>query len=431
MTLFNAEARNGRERGSVPTPPEGEGLLLDLPVPFRRINGDLWVEAQVLNGLRLWSENFARLTVTAPVLPDAQSDEPGFDWANPEQLLAKGGVQLVALPWGYKHFDHYKLAGQVRQTLGSLVDSHRYLCLSNVGGFGAWSNLAVDWAIARRRPYSLWFDNVAHEMPRDPPRSVLHAAKQWLDLQYSKRKTFHAIRHASLGLFHGLTVYEAYAGMCPQSALVHDIHCGPGDAITDDQLRQKVAAQVSAPRVRIGYAGRVHPIKGPFDWIDVLQGLAERVGSDAFEATWYGHGPAFEEARERTQAAGLDGCVRFAGHVRDRETLLGSLRELDIFLFCHLTPESPRCLIESLISGTPLLGYESAYARDLVGDRGGGAFVPIGDRRGLTDRLERLVRDRSALGRLATEAATARAIFSDEAVFRHRSDLIKQHLKSG
>lgn len=404
-------------------------MLLDLPVPFRLSGGVLWVESQAMNGLRLWAENFSRLTVCAPVLPDDYSDDSTHDWVDPSALVAQWKIRLVPLPWGYRRFDYFKFAKEVRSILGPLIDCHTYLCFSNVGGLGAWSNLGVDMAIQRQRPYSVWFDNVAHEMPRDAANSLTKRVKAWLDLHYGKSRTLHAVRHAGLGLFHGKTVYDAYAPRCLNGVLVHDVHCGPEDAVSDDELNAKLARQSTDKVLHLGYAGRVHAIKGPFDWIESLTELSRRVSSDLFDATWFGGGPALEEARQRVEAAGLSHRVRFAGHVRDREALLRELRRLDVFVFCHLTPESPRCLIESLISGTPLMGYDSAYARDLLGDHGGGEFVPIGDKTGLAIKLQGLVKDRSALRQLTHSAARARETFNDEAVFKHRSDLIKQYLR--
>ncbi len=407
---------------------DDQSLLLDLPVPFRSVSGKLWVEAQVLNGIRLWSENFSRLTVCAPVLPVGHPDESQTDWADPSELLKQRAIKLVPLPWGYRRFESLGLAGEVRATLAPLIDGHRYLCFCNVGGFGAWGNLGVEIALRKKRPYSVWFDNVADKMPRTPARSLTQKLKSKLDMYLGKIKTYHAIRHAGLGLFHGRTVFDAYSPLCPRGELVHNIHCSPLDALSDAQLLEKLARQESKAVLRIGYAGRAHPIKGPFDWIDTLAELARRVGPERFKATWYGSGPVLEEARRRVEEAGLGQRVRFAGHVRNREALLLSLRQLDVFLFCHLTPESPRCLIESLISCTPLVGYESAYARDLVVESGGGDFGPMGDTTALAAKLEHLVNDRDALKNLIQAAAKARPLYNDEAVFKHRSDLIKASL---
>ena len=42
--------------------------------------------------------------------------------------------------------------------------------------------------------------------------------------------------------------------------------------------------------------------------------------------------------------------VALPGFIRDRSAILKVLREAQVFVFCHKTPESPRNLIEALVS---------------------------------------------------------------------------------
>ena len=97
-------------------------------------------------------------------------------------------------------------------------------------------------------------------------------------------------------------------------------------------------------------------------------------------------------------------------------------------LFTHITPESPRCLIESLTCGTPIVGYESQYASDLVKDFGGGKFVPVKESKQLGELLLSIDRDRTQLSQLIQQAGKNGTRFHDQAVFQERSNLIKKHL---
>jgi glycosyltransferase involved in cell wall biosynthesis len=405
-----------------------KSLLLELGVPFRRGAGGLLVEAQALNGLRLWSQHFDRVTVCAAEMPADMPDGSTTVWADPAELLAQGRVILEALPWGYRPADHFRFRDEVKRRFAALVPAHRYLCFSNLGAFGAWGNLAAAEARRRAQPYSLWFDWVLHEMPAASGRGVMQAVKGRVLSAITKHETYKAVRACSLGLFHGQTVYDAYSPLCKQPALVHDIHVHPEDAIGDAALAAKVEATLSEATLRVGYVGRVHPMKAPFQWIDAVAQAVGAVGPGRIAATWLGDGPLLDEARERVRGLGLESSIRFAGFVSDRAVLLSFLREQNVLAFCHITPESPRCLIEALISGTPLVGYESAYARELVADRGGAALSPVGDAQALARSLIALATDRQALRQLTVQAATARSIYNDEAVFEHRSELIKRFL---
>jgi glycosyltransferase involved in cell wall biosynthesis len=101
-----------------------------------------------------------------------------------------------------------------------------------------------------------------------------------------------------------------------------------------------------------------------------------------------------------------------------------------VFVFCHKTPESPRCLIEALMSGAAIVGYDSPYPRDLVGDAADRLLVPRDGIPALARRLAELDADRAGLAALIQAAAAVGAGYSDREVFRHRSELIRRHLST-
>jgi len=133
--------------------------------------------------------------------------------------------------------------------------------------------------------------------------------------------------------------------------------------------------------------------------------------------------PAMKEA---AQERGLADRVSFRGFIGDRKAVLEEMRRSHIFLFCHKVPESPRCLVEALVSGCPIVGFECDYASELVREQGGGEFVPVGDSKALASSIARLVRDRKRLADLITSAAQTGRKFDEESVYRHRADTIKR-----
>ena len=134
------------------------------------------------------------------------------------------------------------------------------------------------------------------------------------------------------------------------------------------------------------------------------------------------------EMLSKIAAAGLQSRVEVPGFVADRAAILQELRAAHVFLFCHLTPESPRCLIEALASGCPLLGYDTAYPRDLIAGHGGGILVPQGNTAALASEIAVLSSERGRLSNLIRAAAMDGKPFNDESVFQHRSEVIRQHL---
>jgi colanic acid/amylovoran biosynthesis glycosyltransferase len=196
------------------------------------------------------------------------------------------------------------------------------------------------------------------------------------------------------------------------------------DIISQSRLEQRLARN-SGP-LRIIYVGRVHEMKGPWHWLDAMQKLVENWdGAREIHAKWIGDGPLLDDLRREVAKRNLGDRIQFSGPENDRGKLLELLREADLFAFCHLTPESPRCLIEAMMSGLPILGFASAYASDLLGDQAGGEFVPIGDSDGLASLLRECLRSPSRLRGLTLGAHAAGHHYSDVEVFKHRSDLIK------
>jgi len=233
------------------------------------------------------------------------------------------------------------------------------------------------------------------------------------------------IENSSLGLFHGASCYEEYSPWCRTSFVVHDVHAKASDAIDAQKLASKCEQMSAGGPLQIIYAGRADAVKGPFDWLEVIE-LLKKQGMH-FKASWIGDGPLMGEMRSYVNAHKLDDVVSLPGFLADRATLFSQLRDAHVFLHCHKELESPRNLVEALISGCPIIGYHSNFAAELTHD-GGGAFVPNGDRNGLAARLGRLSANRDELIAITRAAAESGKRFNDVAVFQHRSELIKTYL---
>lgn len=63
-------------------------------------------------------------------------------------------------------------------------------------------------------------------------------------------------------------------------------------------------------------------------------------------ASWLGDGAMLDALRASAVDRGLSAMVSYCGNVARNEAYL-TLRDTEIFLFCHLTNESPRCLVEA------------------------------------------------------------------------------------
>ncbi len=404
-------------------PDEGR-LLIYAPVPVFGTPDGWIVERQAANGLRLWAANFDHVTVMMP----HQDGPPPTGWVPFDQVGENAArITIVALPTAWSLAKFAKTYRKTKAVIRDEIDRADYLSFAIGGLVGDWGAVASQQAHKMGRQFAAWTDRVESQVTRieaktGPLKSrikkrVIHRPMAQLER--------YVIRRAALGLFHGQQTYDTYAPYCSNPQIVHDIHIGRDAHITEDAFKAKQASAAKDP-LRIVYAGRATAMKGPLLWATALQKL-HQAGID-FEAHWLGDGPLLEDMRAQLQADGLQHQTTLHGFVDDAGAVAAQMQAAHVFLFCHTTPESPRCLIESLIAGTPIVGFDGAYAADLISASGGGALVPIGDTDGLAKILIDLANDRDNLTDLIARARQDGAPFDDVSVFKHRSDLIKRYL---
>ena len=427
---------NRREDTSLDGVVSRDSLLLVLPVPFRRdTHGNLLVERQASNGLDRWADHFSHLMVAAPLQPETAIGRQGCaaDYVPVDRICARDRMDFVPLPWAYQVIPLIRSYRDTRKLLADCIRRCEYLSFAIGGLVGDWAAVAAIEAIRQRRPFSVWTDRVEHRVVK-----TAYVDKHGVRRLYSclrdnlvvsplmKRLEKYVISRCDLGLFHGRDCYDAYSPHCRNPHVVHNIHLKPEEAIAPERVQTKMERIRLGKPLTILYAGRADGMKGPLDWVRVLATLNSRGVS--FNATWIGEGEQLALMREEASRCNLGQVIRFPGYVDNRELMFEALREADLFVFCHKTAESPRCLIEALMSGTPIVGYSSPYPRDLLGNLAENLLVDRDDIGGLAERIKYFNDHREKLAEVVRSCAQIGAGFSDQSVFEHRSHLIKDYL---
>ena len=395
-------------------------LLLILPLPIYWHEGEYFCDDQACNGLALWLKNFDTVTLCCPMI--AVDVVPGNNLPLTE-LCRDERLSVVPMPSAWTFIEFFWAIVPTITKIRRLIETHRYLQFAIGGLWGDWGAVSILVASAMDRKCAVWTDSVAsgfvasHALDARFTKRFYLKAVATLMWQYEK----FVVKRSSLGLFHGMDTYSAYSPYSRAAYLVHDIHLAESDRISPLELREK-ANRPDKRILQIIYAGRVHRDKGVMEWIDTLA-HAKQLGV-AFEAVWYGEGPLLEEARAQTVRSGLDKMAKFPGQSEDRKQLMQAIRQADIFLFCHKTPESPRCLVEALISGTPIVGFKSAYPSDLIAKNKGGVLTDPSAAT-LAAELHELLSTPCELAKLSQQAARDAFPLIDTEVFRHRSEIIK------
>jgi glycosyltransferase involved in cell wall biosynthesis len=405
-----------------------DSILLFSHSPFFRVNDTVFFDTQAQNGLRLYAENFDVVRIMAPLVEGPQDGPPSGASALKPFLDAHPTVEPVMLPRrGTVKFLTRDLRPG-RKVIREQIAASQYLVFGFSGYIGDWGTVACRMAARMDRPYAVFKDLVGHRservyqrrMRRSAPRRFLDWLKNIL-MEYSDRQV---VRGSALALLHGRDTLDHYSAFASNPRLVHNIHISKADHISDAALTRRLQER-DPNMLNLSYAGRVEEVKGPDDWIRAIENALHQ--GTRLCATWYGTGDLLDAQRKQVADRGLETSVTFAGFV-DHKQMLSRLHASDIFLFTHLTEESPRCLIEALSAGLPLVGYDSAYPRDLVGASQAGLFVPRGDTAALARALQELSADPERLKAMALDARRVAEPLNDEDVFRHRSDIIKEAL---
>jgi colanic acid/amylovoran biosynthesis glycosyltransferase len=391
-------------------------LLLVLPLPAYRKDSQVLIDAQAHNGLRLWLNNFDTLTLACPTLDD---DPPSGCLP-----IVDERITFVALPVAYTPVRFASSLYKTTPILRKIIATSDYLHFAIGGLFGDWAAVSAIIASRNDRPFAVWTDRVESQVTAFQATSKRGLRKLYSVTVAALMKTYERqiIKMSAVGLFHGMECYEAYSSYSANPHLVHDIHLGREHQITNTEIATRLDHK--GP-IRITYAGRVHRDKGVFDWIDALSSAAKD-GID-FKAVWFGDGPELDNARRYVITKNLSNRVEFPGAVTNHLSLIETLRSFDLFMFCHKTQESPRCLVEALICGLPLVGYETPYPRDLIKGHGGGILTPFGQPALLSESIRKF-RDRRT--EITRDAQLDGKLFDAESVFQHRADLMKASLRS-
>lgn len=411
-----------------PVEPEAESddsLLLVIPsVMGLDTKGELHFDQDFSNNLVAYLAAFSSVTVACPAA-EAISQFPGTvarrDLPHGERLRA------VVLPEPYREDRYLRHRGAISRLLGQEIDRARYLLISPHAPFD-WSTLAAEICIAKGRKYNMEGDWNLPQVSRHIWSKMpfgLNKLRKRLWLAYHDPKYMRCLRHSALSLLQGDDVYNSYKDIAPNPFSVLNVQITEKERIGPQALTAKLTQIRRGGPLQLVYAGRAIEIKGPMEWLGTLLRLKQQ-GID-FRAIWFGEGNMLEAMRAFVRENGLEQCCELPGNA-PRERVFERLQQADAFLFCHMTKESPRNVVEALAAGAPLLGFGTDFTRGLVREQGGGTFTEVGNVAGLADIVARYARDREALAELTQAAAASGQSFDRDKAIQERITLMRRYL---
>ena len=396
-----------------------------IPPTVRVVAGNLEVENDYVNNLCAYLANFDHVTFACPVAPDGAQ---GILKSQPISCLRDADrLTYIRLPHTYredKHLCHYF---STRKILLSEISKAKYLLFSPHANYD-WPTLGAKLAMKLKRKYCIESDYDHPSVSNLQLRVMRFGAKKLRKSLWARsfnKQVNLCMARSSIALLQGQEVYDAYKNIAPNPSKVLNVQVSSDDQIPLAELKAKLNKITNGEPLSIAYAGRMIEMKGPLDWLKAISATIEK-GVD-LQAAWFGDGPMMAEMQSNVERLELSRNVSLYG-ILSREQLTARLRRTDIFLFCHKTGESPRCLSEALATGCLLVGYTGAFPRDLVARHGGGIFVDRGDWEMLASTLVSLDRDRARLAQLVEAAAASGKELDRDTAIQNRIELIKKYL---
>lgn len=402
-------------------------LLLVIPPVVRSVKGIYEVEADFSNNLRLYLANFNHVTFACPVFPDDEASGIILRSLPLDKIQNADKLSFIPLPYAYREDRYLRHYLATRRLLASEIAKAEYLIFSPHAKYD-WSTLAAHLAIKQKRKYDMESDH-DHASASQFYLATMPAGLNKLRKTIWARSFIKAVEiyfsQSSLALLQGQDVFDAYKNIAPNPHKVLNVQISSEDHITPAQLKTKLDHIENREPLSISYAGQAIARKGPLDWLKAIHGISQ--AGVVFQATWFGDGSLMSQMKREAINLGIADKVMFPGSV-GRNEIMAALRGTDIFLFCHKTGESPRCLGEALAAGCALVGYGTQYPRELVATCGGGKFADMDDWQALVEIIVALDSDRGKLGRLTAAAAASGGLLDRDIAMQKRIELIKTHL---
>lgn len=167
----------------------------------------------------------------------------------------------------------------------------------------------------------------------------------------------------------------------------------------------------------VGYIGQLIPRKG----IDTLLKAFSRVALPKKRLCIVGEGSSRRDLEHFAGHLGISEEVIFFGFRSDRIALLN---RFDAFVLPSYREGIPRCLMEAMALGVPVLATDIPGCRDLVEDNVTGLLFPVDDDESLADRLSVMLADSQLRDSVARGArALIRSRYTAEAMASRYAEL--------
>jgi glycosyltransferase involved in cell wall biosynthesis len=205
-----------------------------------------------------------------------------------------------------------------------------------------------------------------------------------------ERLTLRSISRAAGVQCNGTPTYSLYRRFSPDPLLYFDTRTRRDMFASATDMAERARRLSRAEPLTLAFSGRLIPMKGAEDLIDVAAQLKRRMFPFRFLIA--GDGSSLPAMRERVRREGLHE-VEFLGVLPFETGLMPLMRsEVDLFVACHRQGDPSCTYLETLAAGVPIIGYENEAFAGLLGLGEVGFGVPMNRPDLLAQRISELSR---------------------------------------
>lgn len=150
---------------------------------------------------------------------------------------------------------------------------------------------------------------------------------------------------------------------------------------------------------RLGFIGQMIPRKGLSDLLQIFDQLYSE--DNLLELQLIGDGRQREDLQREAEAMDSHQAISFLGFRSDRLALLSGF---DVFVMTSSLEGIPRCLMEAMALGVPVIAYDIPGVDQLVEHEVTGMLAPHGDRETMVSMCRRVLSDDALAKQLADNA---------------------------
>lgn len=237
----------------------------------------------------------------------------------------------------------------------------------------------------------------------------------------SERARRRAFRRAAGLQANGVPAAQAYRSSAADILTYFDTRLPLGLMATDDEIDRKAARLMAGQPLRLGFSGRLEPLKGADHLIEVARVL--RRANIPFSLDIYGSGSLERIMRQRIGAWGLENTVAVHPALDFTTGLVPRFRQaIDLFLCCHRQADPSCTYMEAMGCGVAMFGYGNKALTGLLGLAPAGRAVREGSPSALAHALIAIGGHRQELSSMMYEARNFSRANAFETTFQRRLD---------